>query len=221
MPARASADSRRASPSSSRSRRLPPCPLCALVKYVLIIALALFAFYIGSLLVSQAPSRLSLTPSPTPTPDTRASLNQPLPVDYLKLAVTQATRVLRPEESNDLGVVTVKFNAVSPCGETGSPEPLCTFQTSAFTLTDDRSRGVLSTTPPPNKYIRDLVLRPLTASRSLHPLISETGQLYFLLPKTVNDFTLTYTSPTTQTPVRFRLNFSLYPHQESGVPVCR
>jgi hypothetical protein len=195
--------------------------LSRLLTFLLFLSFLTLAFYVGSKLdlQRQIPQLVSQLP-PSPTPDSRAVLNQTVPVDNLKLIISQATRIIRPAQASDLGVFTLKFSAVSPCGEIGTNDPRCTFQSSAFSLINDQSRELLPQSSPPNQFIRDLVPRPLSASRSLYPLITETGQVYFLLPKDSNDFTLTYTSPATNLPIRFHLTPSTYPYQEAGEPIC-
>jgi hypothetical protein len=160
-------------------------------------------------------------PDPTPTPDSRANLGEKIRVNGMDLSLLKAWRVVRPNDAYDLGILEVKFEGTRECDVDGEAivyptlfkgearsDHLCTFQRNSFLLNDGRGNPQQEA-PAAMKYIPGIKYIQLSPERELSSLTSEQGQLYFLLDKTVNDFTLLYSS------ARLKVEPLVYGHDEA------
>ena len=190
--------------------------------WLVVLLLAGLAFWYGGR-DDNLISRVVFPPSPTPTPDPRGQLGEKRRVDGMDLSLVSAWRIVRPNEIYDLGILEVKFAGTSECNkaeETGGS--LCRFERGSFQLMDSEGNQQ-QTAPAKFKYIPGMRYIQLAPSRELIKSTSEQGQLYFLLSKDVNDFTLVYESARVKVePVVYGRNEAIRnltatPHPEYGV----
>lgn len=179
--------------------------------WIFIFLLAFLAFWYGSR-GDNPVSNVAFPPSPTPTPDPRMAMGEAVRVDGMGLSLVSAWRAPRPNDTRDLGILEVKFAGTSECNnrdEEGAHPSLCTFQRGNFQLVDGNgNRQLLS--DPAMKFIPGMKYVQLAPTRDLIKLTSEQGQLYFLLDKEVNDFTLVYPSLTGGEEARMKVVPKIY-----------
>jgi len=152
-------------------------------------------------------NKIIYPPTPTPTSDTRARVGEIVKVDGLELTVVNAWRVVRSQDFLDLGIITVKFKGGKGCYNPEN-ESICSFDKSNFSLIDSQGKEQL-VSQPPNKFIQETKIVQLAPFRSLTPLTSEIGQIYWLLNKKDNGFTLIYKTKQGKV-VRFLINPKTY-----------
>jgi hypothetical protein len=193
-------------------KKIKPVYVINIFKLGLILLIVGLAFW-GGRSVEETVNQLLAVPSPTPTPDTRAEVGEMVQIDDLEMTVVDAWRILRPGPGDDLEIITVKFHGTYPCYD---PENVatCTFYRNNFQLINVQGE-VQQRSDPPRKFIRGMKIIQLAPSRMLIPLTTETGQIYFLLDKESEEFTLTYSSAVSDKEVKFILQPKIYTGEDA------
>lgn len=161
------------------------------------------AFWYGSLPSNPVNNNFYL-PRSTPTPDNLVGIGQAVRVGDLELTVVNAWRIWRPGPDPDLGILTVKFGGTKACDDPDDAQG-CTFYKNRFQLVNGEGK-IQSLSGPPSKYIAGMKILNLVPARALGRMESETGQIFFLLDKNSEEFTLKY-----QTPNGEEVNFNFVP----------
>lgn len=99
-----------------------------------------------------------------------------------------SSRTVKKDDYYNQVILEVTMKADSQCHPTIDR---CIFYRELFKLTDNSGR-THAPSAPPLFYIPEFQLRELVSSRALNKNQTETGQLYFLLPKDSYPKTVTY-----------------------------
>lgn len=135
------------------------------------------AFYAGLTFVKSDVTPTLVTPSATPTP-----------VPLIQLSVNTAYRISQPDQIYDYGIIDLTLASSNQCSTTE-----CNFSRQDILLSPDIEDNVESFRPAaPPTFATSIPLIQLPNARQLGAGATETGQVYFLIPPDINQFTLTY-----------------------------